>query len=482
MLLDFENRIIKQRKKLHVSDKKLISRVEKSVFGPKSKKVLKKTVQYESSGQIGFAVFKCPPVIEEGAGSVVVDADGKEYIDLLSGFSVSSVGQCNPEVVQVIKDQCDRMMHYFDLPNIQRAELAKRISELAPGNFRKKVLFAVTGADAVDNAIKLSRWYTGGQFILTFYGDYHGVTGGTMGLTGKGGMWSYYYPILPADSGIAKFPYAYCYRCLYGMEYPNCELQCVKSIESLLEGKESPYREPKSPISNVAAVIVEPMQSSAGYIIPPDEFLAGIKRICEKFGFLFVSDEIQAGLGRTGKMWAIEHSGVIPDMITTSKALADGIPISMVVGRKEILESWGPGAHVSTFAGSHLACAAANKVLQIMTRKNFLQKVRQNGKYFLEKLLGIADKHPIIGHVNGKGLYLGIEFVRDRKTKEPADKETNFMMNECLKNGVIFEMGGYYYNRFQLIPSLLISKEEIDRAVAVFDKVFGSAEKKFDIC
>ena len=477
----FEDRILEERKKLRVPVEDLKKRVKASPFGPESQKILERLLNVESNCQVGFSLWSCPPVIKRGKGATVFDVDGKRYIDLIAGFSVNNVGLCNPEVVEAIKRQAEELIHYFDLPNVPRVELSEKIVKITPGDFPKKVIYTVTGSEAVEVAIRLARWYTGKQFVLNPYCEYHGVTIGTMGLTGKAGIRAYYYPLLPAENGILHFPYAYCYRCPYGKEYPACDIQCIKFLEELFENKESPFRNPANGVHNVAAILVEPMLASGGYIIPPDEFLLGLENICRKYDILFIVDEVQSGMGRSGKMWAIQHSGATPDMIPIAKSIAGGIPLSMVVGREEIMDSWGPGAHLATFAATPLACAAANKVLEIMGREGFFEGVNERAGYLLDGLLELKKRHPIVGDVSGKGFFIGVEFVKDRKTKAPAAEEASFMLNECFKEGLIVQRSGFYFNRFNLIPPLVISREEIEEVLKIFDVVFGRAEQKFGI-
>jgi 4-aminobutyrate aminotransferase/(S)-3-amino-2-methylpropionate transaminase len=229
----------------------------------------------------------------------------------------------------------------------------------------------------------------------------------------------------------------------------------------------------------VAAVVMEPMQSSAGYIIPPDEFLRGIKELCEEYGALFIADEIQSGMGRTGKMWSVEHSGVVPDILVTAKAIGGGIPMAAVIASKAMMESWGPGAHTSTFAGSAIGCAAANAVLDIYEEERIVENARTRGEQLLMGLLDLKKRHPLIGDVQGKGLYAAIEFVRDRTTKAPAAGETLSMHTECVKEGLICQRSGYYSNRFTMMPTLVVTAEQVDRALAILDRVIGRAEQQF---
>jgi 4-aminobutyrate aminotransferase-like enzyme len=258
-------------------------------------------------------------------------------------------------------------------------------------------------------------------------------------------------------------------------------MDCIKEFEELLDSKESPYTDGVHGICNVAAILVSPFQSSAGYYIPPVEYLQELRRIADRFGMLLIIDEIQTGLGRSGKLWAFEHSGIEPDMIVTSKALGGGLAISTVIARGEILEEWGPGAHVSTQAGNVIACAVGNYVIDTVSSANFLQKVNEVGKYFLDGLRDLEKRHPIIGYIDNRGLYTGVELVRDRNTKEPAVQESTYVRDRCVEEGLLYEAGGYYYNRMQLIPPLTIKKKELDRVLEIFDKVFGEAEKKYAV-
>jgi 4-aminobutyrate aminotransferase len=471
---------INQRMKLKVTDEILAQRVEKSPFGEKSKDWVRKWQQYESFGSIGWGLFDVPPIIERAKGTYLYDVDGKEYLDLLSGFSVSSLGECNEEITRLIQEQAATLTHYFDLPHPKRILLAEKLCRLSRISEKTKVVFGVTGSDATELAVRAARYYTGQPYILTAYGDYHGVTYGTMGLTGKGNMQRFFYPVLP-DRAVGHFPFPHEYRSPSDT-YPGSGMESIRTLDQLLDGKESPYTDGVNGICNVAAILVEPFQSSAGYYIPPKEYLQELRRIADKHGMLLIIDEIQTGLGRSGKLWAFEHSEIEPDMILTSKALGGGVPISAVIAREEILREWGPGAHVSTQAGNALACAAGNYVLDVVSSPQFLAKVNETGQYFLAGLRELEKRHPLIGHINQKGIYTGVELVRDRATKEPASKESAFVLARCVAEGLVFERGGYYYNRLQLIPPLTIERKELDRVVEIFDKVFGETERKYKIC
>ncbi len=336
-------------------------------------------------------------------------------------------------------------------------------------------MFGVTGSDSIELAIRAARYYTGQPYILTAYGDYHGVTYGTMGLTGKGNMQQYFYPVLP-DKAVGYFRSPHEYR-----SKPGLAMDCIKEFEEFLDSKESPYTDGVNGINNVAAIIVSPFQSSAGYYILPIEYLQELRRMADKFEILLIVDEIQTGLGRSGTLCAFEHSGIEPDMIVTSKALGGGLPISAVIAREEILMEWGPGGHVSTQAGNVLTCAVGNYVIDLVSSEKFLKNVNDLGSYFMEGLRVLQEKHKIIGYIDNRGLYTGIELVKSRETKDPAVEASNFVRNQCVAEGLLFEKGGYYHNRMQLIPPLTIKKTELDSALVIFDKVFGEAEKKFKI-
>ncbi len=476
---DLRGRASIQKENLKLTTDDLLARVERSPFGEKAKDYLRQVVKYESFGGMGWAIFDTVPIIERAEGSILYDVDGKEYIDLLSGFSVSQFGNCHKELTKIIQDQAAKLTHYFDFPHPERIKLAKKLCENSKISTPTKVVFGVTGSDGIELAIRAARYYTGQPNILVAYGDYHGVTYGTMGLTSKGGMQQYFNPVRPnLDVGYFNMPHAYRSPT---EKYSGFGMESIRNLERNLESKETPFSDGYNNITNVAAILVEPFQSSAGYYVPPKEYLQELRRICDKFGILLIIDEVQAGLGRSGKLWAFEHSGIEPDMIVTSKALGGGLPISAVIAREEILMEWAPGAHVSTQAGNVLACAAGNYVMDTVTKPEFLAKVNELGSYFKQSWEKLQEVHPIIGYIDNMGLYTGIEFVKDRETKEPAVEATTYIRDAAVRDGVLFEKGGYYHNRIQLIPALNISKDTLDRAFNILDGVLGEAEKKFGI-
>ena len=476
-----EERLVAERARMRPSIEALRERVEANARGPRSREILLSTLDSESLGHLDFALFTCPPVIERGEGARLWDVDGNEYVDCHAGFTVAALGHANAEVNDAIAAQLGKVMHYAELPMSARAELSRRMAATHPGAFAKKVFYGVTGGEAVEIAVKLARWYTGKPFVLTHMGDYHGRTAGAMGLTSKAFMVAYNWPIPAADQAVIRLPFAYCYRCPYDKSYPECKLYCASAVKRLFENKEAPLRNPKGNVTNVAAFVVEPFQASAGYIIPPMDYLARLAEIAAAYDVLFVADEIQCGMGRSGRMWAIEHAGVEPDLITIAKCLSNGLPISMVTGRAEIMDALGPGGHSTTFAGYPAAAAGANKVLDIYERDDIPGQAATNGAYFLDGLKSLQAAHPSIGDVQGKGLFLAIELVRDRTTKQPADTETGWVHQTCVNEGLICIASGYYFNRLCLAPPLVITRREIDRALAILDRVIGSMEREFSI-
>jgi 4-aminobutyrate aminotransferase-like enzyme len=475
MVSGFKENVERQRNARKLAEEKLKTRINRAPFGEKTKALARKWLEFESFGGVGWGIFDVTPVIERAKGVFLYDADGKEYLDLLAGFATSALGECNEEITKIIQEQAGKLTHFFDFPHVERVKLAEKLVKNSRMSGKVRVMFGVTGSDGIELAVRAARYFTGQPYILTAYGDYHGVTYGTMGLTGKGNMQPYFYPVLP-DKAVGYFRFPHDYR-----NEPGHAMDCIREFEQLLDSKESPYTDGVHGICNVAAILVSPFQSSAGYYIPPVEYLQELRRIADRFGMLLIIDEIQTGLGRSGKLWAFEHSRIEPDMIVTSKALGGGLAISAVIARGEILEEWGPGAHVSTQAGNVIACAVGNYVIDTVSSEGFLQKVNESGRYFLDGLRDLEKRHPLIGYIDNRGLYTGVELVRDRKSKQPAAQESTFIRDRCVEEGLLYEAGGYYYNRMQLIPPLTIKRAELDRVLKVLDKVFAEAEKKYAI-
>ncbi len=480
--MDAEHRFAEGRAKLRGSVEVLRRRVDEHARGPRTRELLYKTLRYESTGHLDFSLFPCPPVIDHGLGARLWDVDGNEYIDLHGGFAVNVLGHGNKEVNDAIKAQMDKVNQFAELPMDSRAELARLLCERHPGGFAAKTFWAVTGGEAVEICMKLSRWYTQKPILVTHWGDYHGRTAGAMALTSsKAALVPYNYPVPPLDTAVVRIPFPYCYRCPWDKSNPACDLFCARQLEESFERGASWFNNPQMGVCNVAAFLIEPFQSSAGYIIPPLPYLARLKGIAERFGFLFVADEVQCGMGRTGKQWAVEHAGVAPDLIAMAKSISNGIPLAAVTGRAAIMDSWGPGGHSSTFTGYPSACAGGVQVMQIFERDHIIEAAASKGQYFRLGLESLQRRHPSIGHLDALGLYIGLELVTDRKTKEPATKAAAWAHGELVKEGVLCIYSGYFSNRLAFAPPLIIAKTDIDEALDILDRVLAAMESKFDI-
>lgn len=472
-VIDIERTIMKGRAR-----QELLATIEREARGPKSREVLREALEFESPAHIYFAVSKCPPVIDRGKGATVWDIDGNEYIDLFSGWSVHNIGHCHPKVVEAIKEQCEKLVQWAEMPHELRAKLARKLVEMTPGDHEKKVYYGVTGGEAVEASTKFARYYTGRPTIMAFYGAYHGRTYGAMTATADGYM--RHFQGFPLNVGVVHVPYAYCYRCVFGREYPECDMQCTRYIEELFRSAHYSlrYSGPQGSVTDVAAILVEPMQAHSGYTVPPTEFLRDLRRIADENDLLLIVDEVQSGWGRTGRWWGCEHSDVVPDIMPTAKSIAGGIPMSVTIARSEIMDEFGPSAHSTTFGGTPLACAAALAVIKVFEEEGLVDRAARTGEYFKKGFRDLAEEHPLIGNVEGKGLFIGVELVKDQKTKEPAIEENIVVQEECLKRGLLYPRQGWYGNKMNVICPLVIEKEQVDRALEIFDAALGTAERR----
>lgn len=476
-----EEQIGLERDKLRRSEEEIRKEVDKwvnkGVIGRKSKAIIDETIKHESLGALAFGYFDFPLVVDRVEGSKLFDPDGREYIDLTCGFAVSGMGHSHPKVVKAITKQISdsKIMQYCELPSEVRAKLSEKLIKITPGSFDKKLFYTVTGGEAVELAMKLARWYTGKPIILNPYQSYHGRTQGAQSLTNFAIFWAYQNPVLP-PGGVERFYFPYCYRCPFDKEFPDCDYYCLKDLRNLLENRGVSYRVPGSNYTNVAAILMETFQGSAGLLIPPDGYLKRLRDLCDEYGILLILDEIQSGMGRSGKMWACDHEGVEPDIMLMSKQLGGGLPFSVTVGRREIMDSWGPGAHTTTFSGYPLGCAAALAVLEVMEEENLVQRAKDTGEYFLKELKSLQKNHSLIGDVSGRGCFMGIEFVKDRETREPAPEKTKQLHTRCLEEGLLQELSGPYSNRIPIIPQFTIPKSLVDKVISVYDKILSEIE------
>lgn len=404
--------------------------------------------------------------VRRAHGTVVEDVDGNLFLDCAAGIAVCSTGHCHPRVVQAIREQAGRLLHICgaDFYDPRYISLAERLGRLVPGRSPRRVFLGNSGAEAVEAALKLARHHTGRPHLLAFFGAFHGRTMGAVSLTAsKPAYHRGFGPLVPA---ITHVPYAYCYRCAYHLAYPSCGLACVEYIEQTLFARTLPPDE-------VAAIFVEPVQGEGGYIVPPDGWLAALRALCDRHGILLVDDEIQAGLGRTGRMLAIEHWGVEPDVVCLAKALASGLPLSAMVAREEIM-TWPEGAHGSTFGGNPVSCAAAEATLDVIAEEGLVENSARVGAHLLENLRQVAQDSRLIGDVRGLGLMIGVELVRDRATKERAGEETTAVTEACFRRGLLVLPCGPNTIRFS--PPLTITVEEADTAVRLFAEALAEVE------
>lgn len=449
---------------------------------PGNKEALLDFLKYEHPGDVLFTKWTNPPIAKRGKGNRLWDVDGKEYIDCITGMSSLNIGHSDKRIADAMYDQyMNELDNWFDFPTPERLKLVKRLIELTPGEFPKRCRLALSGSDAVENAIRMARYYTKKTQIISFYGGYHGQNTATMGLTGAGGMHRWYNPMPAQDQCIQHFPYAYCYRCPYDKEPGTCGMHCVKMIDQLMQSSQTPMGNGMSGICNVAAMIVEPCQSSAGYIVPPKGFLKALRELADKYGFLLIFDEIQTGMGRTGKMFCCEHEGVTPDMILIGKALGAGIPMSAVVGRAEIFEDAGPGFICSTYAGYSMGCRVGNTVLDIIEEDGLLENCTKSGEHLGEKAEAFMAKHPLVGAYSRSGVFFGMEFVMDRQTKAPADKATAELVDGMREAGLLAQLNGYYGNRISFIPPINITVAQIDEIFDIMETEVSKIEAKYGL-
>ena len=431
--------------------------------GPAAKEIIAKDSAY-----IATTTKALPIVARRAKGLIVEDVDGNKLLDFSSGISVLNVGHCHPKVVEAVIRQSKELMHfagtdfYYDI----QASLAQKLTEVTPGSFSKKVFFSNSGAESIEAAIKVARWSTERKRMIAFIGAFHGRTMGSLSLTASKPVQKERF--FPGLDGVTHVPFAYCYRCPYHLEYPSCDLWCAKTLEET-------YFSTFVPPGEVAVLFGEPVQGEGGYIVPPKEFYPAIHKIIKKHNILFADDEVQAGLGRTGRMWGIEHWGIEPDIMSMSKSLGSGIPIAATVFRSD-LDFGVEGAHSNTFGGNLVGCAASLATLDIIREERLVENAKKLGEYFKKRLNELQEKHRLIGDVRGLGLMLAIELVKDRKTKAFAHNERDKIVAEAAGNGLI--LLGCGKSGIRLIPSLNVSIDQIDVAVEILDRVIGRVESQ----
>jgi 4-aminobutyrate aminotransferase len=416
--------------------------------GPKASQLIATDEQYTSPSYT--RVY--PLAVERGYGAVIEDVDGNRFLDFTAGIAVCSTGHCHPRVVAAVQEQAAKLLHMSgtDFYYAPQGELAKKLAEISPGSGAKRVFFTNSGAESVEAAFKLSRIHTGRQHMIAFFGAFHGRTLGALSLTGsKVVQRRGFAPLIPMVSHVD-----------YPNDYRNLKsLDCLNQLEDLFKRTVAPQE--------VAGIIVEPIQGEGGYIVPPLEFHRELRKLCAKHGILLIADEVQSGMGRTGKMFAMEHWDVVPDIVCLAKGIASGMPLGAIIARADIMD-WGPGSHASTFGGNPVSCVAALETIKLL-EEELMSNAHVVGAHLTSRLTELMGRHRLIGDVRGLGLMIGVELVRDRATKEPANSERDEIVQACFRRGLL--MLGCGVSTLRFCPPLVVTKELCDVAVGIIDEV-----------
>ncbi|MED1410391.1 MULTISPECIES: 4-aminobutyrate--2-oxoglutarate transaminase [Bacillus] len=407
--------------------------------------------------------------VQSAKGAIITDVDGNELIDFAGGIGMQNVGHCHPKVVKAIQDQVESSIHscFHVAPYESYIALAERLNELTPGDFKKKTMFANSGAEAVENAVKIARKATRRSAIVSFERAYHGRTLMTMSLTSK--VKPYKHGFGPFAPEVYKLPYPYYYRADEGLTQEEVDAQILAYFERfMLEEVAS---------DNIAAIILEPLQGEGGFIVPTTTFMRGVRNICDKYGIVMIADEIQTGFARTGSLFAMDHFGVAPDLMTFSKSIAAGMPLSAITGRAELMDASGPGQLGGTFSGSPVACAAALAVLDVIEEEHLVKRAIEIGERMMEVFNSWKDKYELVGDVRGIGAMTAIELVKDKETKEPATEEVKAIMKETHSKGVITISAGIYSNVLRFLPPLVITNEQLEEGLTIIEAAIAKLSK-----
>ena len=425
--------------------------------GPKSREILERRQRAVAGG-----LAKATDVVAARAEGVLVhDVDGNTLMDFAGGIGTLAVGHCLPAVVEAIRSQAEKLVFVCDLVATQEPyiRLAELLNQIAPGDFAKKTLLGTSGAEAIENAIKLARAYTGRPAVITFEGAYHGRTLLTMSLTSRYDLFKKGFgPFAPE---IYRVTAPYPYRRPDGLSEDQYVDWCCQQLENALVTHVAP--------SAVAAIIIEPVQGEGGFMPMPTRFLRKIREICDQHGIVMIADEIQCGMGRTGKLFAVEHHGVVPDLVTMAKSLGAGMPISAVTGRAEIMDATHLGGLGGTYGGTPLASVAAIEAVNTVRQPQFLRRAEGIGATLRKTLLAWKDEFPLVGDVRGLGPMMAMELVRDRTTKEPARDETLQIIRRAVGKGLILIRAGLYSNCIRLLPPLVIDDQQLQEGLSILE-------------
>jgi len=406
-----------------------------------------------------------PLVVKRGEGAMIEDVDGNRFLDFNAGIAVVATGHCHPRVVAAVQRQAADFLHMSgtDFYYENMVALAEKLARLTPGGVDRRVYFGNSGTEAVEAAIKLARYHSGRDKFIAFLGGFHGRTMGSLSLTGsKITQRRHFGPMLP----VQHVPYAYCYRCAYGKQPDTCNVECVKVIEDQLFKTILPAEE-------VAAIVVEPIQGEGGYLVPPAKFHEELRRLADKHGILLIHDEVQSGMGRTGRMFASEHFGVTPDIVTLAKGIASGMPLGATIAKAEIM-NWTPGAHASTFGGNPVACAAALTTLELL-EESLVENAAAMGAHILNRLRDWPRRFRNVGDVRGKGLMIGFELVTNQETRERAPELRKSLEAMAFERGLL--LLGCGQNSIRLCPPLVITRDQADFAVDTLEECLRALEQ-----
>ncbi|WLR53181.1 4-aminobutyrate--2-oxoglutarate transaminase [Bacillus tianshenii] len=402
--------------------------------------------------------------VKSASGATVTDVDGNQYIDFAGGIGIQNIGHCHPKVVQAIQDQAAQSVHtcFHVAPYESYIELAEKLNQLTPGHFEKKTMFVNSGAEAVENAVKIARKYSGKPGVISFERGYHGRTLLTMSLTSK--VKPYKHGFGPFANATYKLPYPDYYRGPEQMTAEQYDDYLLQALERFFISE--------ADTDEVGAIILEPVQGEGGFVVPSKRFVQGVRAVCDKHNLLMIADEIQTGFCRTGELFAMNHFDVAPDLMTMSKSLAAGMPLSAVTGRAEVMDAPDIGQLGGTFAGSPIACAASLAVLEVIEEENLVQRSRELGVKMMNAFRDLQERYDMVGDVRGLGAMCAMELVKDRTTKEPAKEETAAIVTYCWQNGLFALSAGFYGNVLRFLPPVVISDEEFSAGMAILERAF----------
>ncbi len=407
--------------------------------------------------------------VERAQGCWVYGPAGQRYLDFCGGMASVNTGHCHPKVVAAIKEQAEKLLHgpMGILLYEPIVKLAERLGRHTPGEL-KSFFFLNSGSEAVEGAIKLARYATGRPVVIAFYGGFHGRTMGATTLTASKSKYRKRYE--PLVGGVHHIPYPYCFRCPCGLEPDSCDVRCFDFVEKVFAHLADP--------SDIAAFILEPVLGEGGYTPAPAEYLRRLRRVCDQHGILLIFDEVQTGFGRTGTMFACEGLGVIPDILALAKGIASGLPLGATVASPELMAKWPPGAHSTTFGGNPVACAAALATLEVFEEEELLQNCRRQGERAMARLGSLPQRFTIVGDVRGRGLMIGVEFVRPDDGRTPDEEAAEAVLKGCLEKSLILYPCGTWNQSIRFIPPLIVSESELDTALDILEEVVSDVNRR----